>query len=241
MLGGLATYYFYGVFGLSYFVTLLLGAVGIGLVGMAVERLLFAPVRGKLLSAFIVSLGLLWVLQALAVSAFGVLDKNVPSPFPGIVRGFGIVVSRERVAVLLASAVLIAALYAFLRWSRHGIALRAVAQDIDAAALQGVNVELVSSLGFGIGCALAAVAGILLGPLYVISPFMGGLPVIKAFIIIILGGLGSVAGAVLGGLCLGLFESLGPLIMPIATVEILSFVGVMLVLVVRPRGLLGKV
>src|SRR5439155_281079 len=141
--------------------------------------------------AFIVSLGLLWVMQASAQLSFGVLDKPVPSAFSGIVRAFGLVISVERLVVSLSAIVLIAALYLFLRWSRPGRAMRAVAQDADAAALQGVDIELVSALGFGIGCALAGGAGGLLAPVFAVSPAMGALPVVKAFIIIIIGGMRS--------------------------------------------------
>jgi branched-chain amino acid transport system permease protein len=117
--------------------------------------------------------------------------------------------------------------------------MRAVAQDPDAAALQGVNIDAVSALGFGVGCALAGGAGGLLAPLFAVSPAMGALPVVKAFIIIIVGGMGSLPGAVLGGLLLGGVEGLGTLFMGSAAVNILGFLMVIVVLLVRPRGLVG--
>src|SRR2546426_433469 len=132
-----------------------------------------------------------------------------------------------------------AALYLFLRWSRPGRAMRAVAQDADAAALQGVDIELVSALGFGIGCALAGGAGGLLAPVFAVSPAMGALPVVKAFIIIIIGGMGSLPGAVVGGLLLGSVEGLGSLFMGSAALGVLGFLVVILALLVRPRGLAG--
>ena len=107
-----------------------------GLAGVAAERLIFHDLRGKALNAFIVSLGLLWVMQAGAQLAFGVLDKPVPSAFSGVVRVLGLVMSVERLVVTLSAIVLIVALYLFLRLSRPGRAMRAVAQDPDAAALQ---------------------------------------------------------------------------------------------------------
>jgi branched-chain amino acid transport system permease protein len=239
MLGGFVAYYAFAVHGLSYFATLGLAVLLVGLAGVAAERLVFRHLRGKTLNAFIVSLGLLWVMQASAQLGFGVLDKSVPSAVSGIVRVAGLIVSRERLLVILTSAALIVALYAFLKFARIGQAMRAAAQDADAAALQGVDIELVSALGFGIGCALAGAAGALLAPVFAVSPTMGALPVVKAFIIIIVGGMGSLPGAVLGGLLLGAVEGVGTLFMSSAAVNILGFLMVITILLVRPRGLLG--
>jgi branched-chain amino acid transport system permease protein len=241
MLGGYVTYYAYALFGLNYFATLGLAILTVGLAGVVAERLIFRDLRGKALNAFIVSLGLLWVMQAGAQLSFGVLDKPVPSAFSGIVRVLGLIISVERLVVTLCAVVLIVGLYLFLRLSRPGRAMRAVAQDADAAALQGVNIEAVSALGFGVGCALAGGAGGLLAPVFAVSPAMGALPVVKAFIIIIVGGMGSLPGAVLGGLLLGGVEGLGSLFMGSAAVNILGFLMVIVVLLVRPRGLLGGV
>jgi len=127
MLGGYVTYYAYALFGLNYFATLGLAILTVGVAGVVAERLIFHDLRGKALNAFIVSLGLLWVMQAGAQLAFGVLDKPVPSAFSGIVRVLGLVISVERLVVTLSAIVLIIALYLFLRLSRPGRAMRAVA------------------------------------------------------------------------------------------------------------------
>src|SRR6185436_5451670 len=115
MLGGYVTYYVYALFGLNYFATLVLAIVTVGLAGVVAERLIFHDLRGKALNAFIVSLGLLWVMQAGAQLGFGVLDKPVPSAFSGVVRLFGLVMSVERIVVSLTAIVLIVGLYLFLR------------------------------------------------------------------------------------------------------------------------------
>ena len=239
MLGGFVTYYTFAVFGLNYFLALLLAVLAVGAAGVVAERIVFRRLRGKTLNGFIVSLGLLWVLQASAQLAFGVLDKAVPSAVSGVVRVFGVVISRERLVVIVTAVALMAALYAFLAFTRAGRAMRAVAQDADAAALQGVNIEAASALGFGIGCALAGAAGALLAPVFAVSPTMGALPVVKAFIIIIVGGMGSLPGAVLGGLLLGAVDGIGTLFMSSAAVNMLGFLVVIAVLLVRPRGLFG--
>ena len=239
MLGGFVTYYGFAVFGVNYFVTLVLAVVVVGAAGVLAERLVFRHLRGKTLNAFIVSLGLLWVLQASAQVGFGVLDKSVPSAVSGILRVFGFIISRERLVVIVTASALMALLYIFLKLTRTGQAMRAVAQDPDAAALQGIDIELMSALGFGIGCALAGAAGALLAPVFAVSPTMGALPVVKAFIIIIVGGMGSLPGAVLGGLLLGAVEGSGTLFMSSAAVNMLGFLVVIAILLVRPRGLFG--
>jgi branched-chain amino acid transport system permease protein len=178
-------------------------------------------------------------MQASAQLGFGVLDKSVPSAVSGIVRVFGFIISRERLMVIVTASALMAALYAFLKLTRTGQAMRAVSQDADAAALQGIDIEAMSALGFGIGCALAGAAGALLAPIFAVSPTMGALPVVKAFIIIIVGGMGSLPGAVLGGLLLGAVEGIGTLFMSSAAVNMLGFLVVIAILLVRPRGLFG--
>jgi branched-chain amino acid transport system permease protein len=120
-----------------------------------------------------------------------------------------------------------------------GIAIRAVAQDKEAAALQGVQVSRISSLSFGIGCALAGSAGALMAPIFSVSPFLGGEVILKAFLVVILGGMGSIPGAMLGGLVLGFIESFGSLFFTVPTVSAITFSLIILILIVRPQGLLG--
>jgi branched-chain amino acid transport system permease protein len=239
MLGAFVTYFVFSVGGMPYPVALAASIVAVGVAGFVAERLVFRHLRGKTLNAFIVSLGLLWVMQAAAQLGFGVLDKSVPSAFSGIVRAGGVIISVERLAVTLAAVALIVGLYCFLEFTRVGRAMRATAQDADGAALQGVNIELISALGFALGCALAGASGALLAPVFSVSPTMGALPVVKAFIIIIVGGMGSLPGAVLGGILLGAVEGVGTLFLSSAAVNMLGFLMVIAILLLRPRGLFG--
>jgi len=165
--------------------------------------------------------------------------STVPSPFRGVLKVLGIHFSFERLIVTGTAILLVVALFLFIQFSKEGQAMRAVAQDSEAAALQGINVARISSLAFAVGAALAATAGVLIAPIFFVSPFIGGLPILKAFIIIILGGMGSIPGALLGGLILGLAEGVGSIFLSIPGVNLLGFVIVMVVLVLRPRGLLG--
>jgi branched-chain amino acid transport system permease protein len=239
MLGGFAVYYLLAQLGANYFLALAAAILLVGALGWVVEKIVFRPFRKDLLGAFIVSLGLLWVLQSGALLAFGSLEKSVPSPFRGVLRVLGVHFSLERLVVTLIGIVLVAGLYLFIRFSRDGRAMRAVAQDEDAAALQGINVDRISSLAFALGAALAATAGVLIAPLFFVSPFMGGLPIVKAFVIIILGGMGSIPGALLGGLILGVAEGVGSIFLSSPAVNLLGFLLVILILLVRPQGLLG--
>jgi branched-chain amino acid transport system permease protein len=239
MFGAFVTYLAFTHARAPFIVALLAAIVAVGLAGAVAERLVFRHLRGKTLNAFIVSLGLLWVMQAVAQIIFGIQDKSVPSAFSGVLRLGGVFISIQRFAVILCAVVLIVALYAFLEWTRLGRAMRAAAQDADGAALQGVNIELISALGFALGCALAGASGALLAPVLSVSPWMGALPVVKAFIIIILGGMGSLPGAVLGGLILGGVEGVGTLFFSSAAVNMLGFLMVIAILVLRPRGLVG--
>jgi branched-chain amino acid transport system permease protein len=239
MMGAFVTYVAFSVWGAPYLAALAAAILLVGVAGLVAERLVFRHLRGKTLNAFIVSLGLLGVMQASAQLAFGIQDKSVPSAFSGIVRAQGVVISVERLAVAGTAVGLIVALYAFLEYTRTGHAMRATAQDADGAALQGVDIEWVSALGFALGCGLAGAAGALLAPVFSVSPTMGALPVVKAFIIIILGGMGSLPGAVLGGLLLGAVEGVGTLFFSSAAVNVLGFLMVIAILLLRPRGLFG--
>lgn len=237
MLGAYAAFYTLTLAGFGYFAGILVAFIFVGIAGVLAERLIFRRLRNETLNAFIVSLGLLWVMQAGAQLLFGVQEKTVQSAFTGIFRWAGIIISVERFVVILTAMVLIALLYVFLEFTRLGRAIRAVAQDNEAAALQGVNTEMVAMLVFALGCAMAGAAGAMLAPVFAIGPTMGELPVLKGFIIIIIGGMGNLPGAVLGGVLLGILEGVGAVYMGSAAVNILGFLAVITVLLLRPQGL----
>ncbi|MGD9818308.1 MAG: branched-chain amino acid ABC transporter permease [Desulfomonilaceae bacterium] len=242
MLGGYVAYYFFGHFGLNFFVTLVLSAVIVGALGVILEKFIFRPLtkRPKLeLTSLIAAVGLAWVFQMLAIIAFGDLDKNVPSAFKGIIRMSGVVITVERLATIIIGLSLVGLLNVFLLKTKTGMTIRAVAQDKEAAALQGVSVDRITALTFGIGCGLAAISGALIAPIFGISPNMGGEVILKAFLVVILGGMGSVPGAMLGGLVLGFVESFGCLFFSVPTVMVLTFSIIILILILKPKGLLG--
>jgi len=243
MLGGYVAYYLFGTFGLNYFVAMVAALILIGGLGALLEKIIFRPltVRPQMaLTSMIAALGLAWVFQMMAIICFGELDKKVPSVFKGIINIAGAVLSKERLAAIIIGTVLISMLNLFLLRTKAGNAIRAVAQDKEAAALQGVNVNRISALSFSIGCGLAASAGVLMAPIFVVNPSVGSDVILKTFLVVVLGGMGSIPGALLGGLLLGFIESFGCLFFNVPTVSVLSFILILIILLIRPQGLLGR-
>jgi len=239
MFGGFVSYLIFAQLHVNYFLTIVIALLAIGLFSVAVERIVFKPFRGQILPAFIISLGLIWIFRESIRFIFGNWDKAIPVAFPGIIHAGKLSLSVERLVTAVIGALLIFALHLFIQRTKWGRAMRAIALDRDAASLQGINIDFISSLAFGIGCGLAGVAGVLLGSVYYASASMGAHMILKAFLIIILGGLGSIPGCLLGGLLLGFFESFGHTFLNIPTVTIITFAVIFMLLVFRPQGLLG--
>ncbi len=239
MLGAFAVYYIYGQWGVNYWLAVVAAMFLVSLVGVLLEKSIFRPMKDDLLGACLASLGIGIMLQTMALLSFGELDKGVPSVFKGVFKISGVHLSVERTVVILASAAVAVGLMVFINKFRLGKALQAVAQNPDAAALSGIDVSRMNTFGFVIACGLAAIAGAIISPLVYVNPYMGATPVMKAFIVVIMGGLGSIPGAVLAGFVLGFIEQF-TLTLYGYVGNIFGFVIVMVVLLVRPRGFLGR-
>jgi|DewCreStandDraft_1066081.scaffolds.fasta_scaffold00065_145 branched-chain amino acid transport system permease protein len=239
MLGAVVTYYLFGQLGLPFAVAVLVSAIGGFVMGVLVERALFRRFHEDLLGAFVLSLGLLWVVRMSVTSEFGAQPQGLPSVIEGVARVGGVSISFDRLMVLAVGAVIVALVSLFILRTEVGRAIRAVAQNRSAAALMGINPTWVTSFGFALGLALATLAGSLVGPLFSVEPNMGGELVVKAFIIVIIGGMGSLPGAVIAAILLGLFEGIAGLYVDNAQLAIIEFLVLAAFLVVRPRGLLG--
>src|SRR5262249_47319155 len=159
---------------------------------------------------------------------------HVPPVFEGTRNVLGVMISVERLMIIPVAGVLVVGLYLFINKTRLGAAMRAIEQDKEAAALQGVNVHVVNGLAFGIGFALAAAAAAPMPPIVKLDPLMGEQPLLKAFIIIICGGSGSTPGAIRGGLMLGLIDSIVPPALGAEPAFLLSFVFIILLLLFKP-------
>jgi len=242
MLGAYAVVYFYAENDYPFFLSVAIGLVFVGLVGLAMERALFRPMRGNPLGGLIASIGFLLILQTLAVVGFGVRMEHITPPTQEVVSLLGVsevTVPLQRLYVVVAAIVCLAALWAFLRYSKFGVALRACAQDPEAAALQGISMNQTARTAMFIGAALAGVAGALTAPLVRTYPFMGHSVIVTAFIIIIVGGIGSLEGAVVAAI---LYAFVNTFVTTFSDGVIADIVGLMLmliVLVVRPTGLFG--
>ena len=203
-------------------------------------RLVFLRFVRDPVGALIVSLGLSMLLQSLFSAGFGTAPRKVPALIPGVTVLLGGRVSNDRLTVFVLAALLTGALGLLLKRTRLGTALRAVAEDREAALLQGIDDRRIMLAGFVIGGLLAAVAGGLIAPTTVLTPVVGADYLTKAFIIIILGGAGSVGGAILGGLVVGLVESFAGFYIDSTSALILLLALVSTVLLVRPQGLMGR-
>lgn len=240
MIGAVAVLFLFGTAGWPFFVAVLAGGVISAVLGMVAERVLFRPLVNDELACMIMSLALGIILQSGALIVFGPAEQSVTRPFSGTWSLAGTVVPWDRTIVAGCALGILAVFYAFLKFSRLGLAMQAVAQDPETSSLMGVESGAVYVVAFGIACLLAGLAGGLMAPIYTIGPYMGELPMLKAFVVVILGGLGSIPGAVLGGLLIGLSESTLSTLLDSGTAMIASFVIVLLVVVTRPTGLLGR-
>jgi branched-chain amino acid transport system permease protein len=238
MLGAFALYFLFQRFGMNFFLAVFLSTILTGILGVIVERLLFRPVRDDMFRATLVGLGLVLLIPALAVLAWGAQDKGVDPAFAGSMKLLGASIGYQRLVVFIVGLAIMAALFIALKYTKIGIAMRAVTQDPGAAAIFGISVDRIHALTMGIGCALAGVAGALMAPLIFIHPSIGEGAIFSAFIVVVIGGLGSIPGALIGGLILGFVNIFGQAYFgPLA--QLASFVLVILVILIRPQGILG--
>jgi branched-chain amino acid transport system permease protein len=229
--------------GINPYVILLLSMLALIAIGAVVERLCFRPIlgTGKLNEIFL-SIGLIYIFQNGAAMIWGDAWQSVKSPYDGITVPVGSLnVPIDYIIIIAFTAAILIALFIFLKKTRIGMEMRATSQNRKGAMLVGINVERIDVISFGIGCALAAAAG----TLWVVSgqvfnPYMGSIPAVKAFAIIILGGLGSIPGAIIGGLLMGIAENSAAFYLGGIWKDAVSFIILIVVLVVRPTGLFGE-
>jgi len=239
MIGAMIAFYIYGQAGLSFFIALPLAMLMTGLFGILVERVLIRPSGGELLQTWLITVALWLGLQGVAYLVFGFIARGVQPPITGTTTILGLGISNYRLLVIGVAAVLIGGVYYLIHRTKIGLAMRAVEEDKVAATIQGVNLNMLNGFVFLIGFALAAAAGVLMAPAYSVSPTIGLTPLLKAFMIVALGGMGSVPGAIVGGLLLGLADSFLGVQFGISTAYILTWVMIIIILIFRPKGLMG--
>jgi len=241
MAGAYATWFFGTALGLGYWAGFA-GAIAVtAAIGAAMEYFLIRRLRSNPMGALIVTIGVLLVLQTAAAWLFGVNSNLlVDPPVAGTLQVLGLNVPWHRLFVILAAIVLLAVLTAVLKTTQFGWALRAVAQDKEAASLQGISIGRISFLAMMLSASLAGAAGALMSPVVRISPFMGQPVILTAFIIIILGGIGSMEGAIIAAVIYSTFFTFLSSYFDSTIASIAGLCLMLVVLIVKPSGLMGK-
>ncbi len=243
MIGAYVTFSFFVLTGFNPYVLLAASVPILIILGVSIERLCFRPIMGTgKLNEIFISIGLIYILENVAAMIWTDEWKVIKSPFEAITVTVGSMkIPVDYIIIIITTAVTLVALYLFLKKSRLGLAVRATSQNRKAAMLVGINVERMDMLSFGIGAGLAGAAG----TLWVVSgqvfnPYMGSVPAVKAFAIVIIGGLGSIPGAIIGGLLLGIAENFTVFTIGGAWKDAIAFLILIIVLVLKPTGLFGE-
>ncbi len=241
-LGAYLTFAGVSVAGVGFFLAIPIAIAGGALLGAGGERLLLRPLRGESIdTTMLVMIGLWIALQNAELLAWGGVARSIAHPFPTApVVVASVSIAPLRLFVLGAVLVLIVGAHLLIHRTPLGMAMRATFQDRETAALMGIEVDGIHTLTFALGCGLAAAAGALLGAVFLVYPSMGDLASLKAFSVVIVGGLGNVAGATLGGLILGVAEELGAGYVSSGYRDAVGFVIIILVLLLRPAGLFAR-
>ncbi|HSF04617.1 MAG TPA: branched-chain amino acid ABC transporter permease [Methylomirabilota bacterium] len=241
-LGAYAAFAALALADLPFLGALVLAIAAGAVLGGLTELVLLRPLRGHSIdTVMLVMIGLWIAMQNAELLAWGGIAKSIPHPFPTAPLTLGTIsIAPLRVFVLATALALILGAHLVVHRTRLGRAMRATFQDPDTAALMGVRIGQIHTATFAFGSGLAAAAGALLGPIFLAYPSMGDLAALKAFSVVILGGLGNVAGATLGGLLLGVAEELGAGYVSSGYRDAVGFVIIILVLLLRPSGLLAR-
>ncbi len=239
MVGAYCVYYLITAIGLNFVFALIIATLFVGGIGVVLERFCFRPFRGDPDRAMTIAISLILILQNIILFIAGGNPKSYSSPFTGVLQIFGIAIAWKRLIIVLVGLTLLVALFLFIRYSKTGQAMLAISQERDGAMLQGINIDFVSAVAMFLGCALAAIAAGMIGSLFSISPTMGSFALMKGIAVIILGGLGSISGAVLGGLILGMIDGVLPALTTSYTAGLVGFFAIIMILLFRPQGIWG--
>lgn len=240
MAGAYAVVALYADMQVPFLLAVAAGLAFVGMIGLAMERALFRPLRDNPLGGLVASIGFLMILQALAVMGFGVRMEHVPPVTQEvIIFSDKVRLAMPRLYVIIAAVVLLTALWLFLKKTRFGWALRASAQDPEAAALQGISINQTARIAMFIGAGLAGIAGALTAPLVSVNPHMGHSVIVTAFIVIIVGGVGSLEGAVVASVAYAFVHTVVTTFWDGVIADIVGLSLMLMVLIVRPTGLFG--
>ncbi|MDZ4367012.1 MAG: branched-chain amino acid ABC transporter permease [Afipia sp.] len=241
MFGGYLTYFLISALGIGLLPSFILAMAVGALLGVVLERVAYYPVRNAPpINSFIIALGLTLIIEKLNLLAFGIDQVIIPTPFVNVINIGGVTMPELRIYVLVIAAILVVGMTLLIQRTWIGMAVRAVAQNRVAAVLMGINVNSVSMFVFALSSALGVAAGVLVGALFAVAPGVSSGLVIKGFAVLILGGLGSIPGAIVGGMVLGVSEAFAAAFVSSAYKDVISFLLMILVLLVRPEGLMRR-
>lgn len=240
MAGAYVTFLLATAVGLNFWLAMLIAMIVLGLIGILVERLVYRPLMLEShLSSFIAAIGLIFIFVDGALNIFGPDFKRFPPTHTQAFHILGVTITLQRIIIIGVTVILIVLLHLFIKKTIMGATIEATAQDREGAQLMGINVKRVRMIVFALGSALAAAAAALIAPIHLVHPGMGGPVILKAFVIIILGGMGSMPGAIIGGFIMGLVESLSGGYISTSYNEVFAFGVLVIVLTIRPTGLFG--
>ena len=239
-LGAYGAYLLTTVFNIPLVVATPLVVLGVALFGMVIERVLIRPMRKSQLAVLMISLAIALVVEQVLFLSFGSEYRNVPSFIEQKYVVGGVDVAGQRLLTLLVAVLSIGGLYLFIQRTRLGSAILAISQDPEAAQYMGIPSDRIFGIVMALSAGLAALAGIMAGPFLSVQPSMHLLPIVKAFAIVVVGGLGSIPGSIVAALMLGYAETFVAYGISTAWTEIVSVAATLLMLVLRPAGFFGK-
>jgi branched-chain amino acid transport system permease protein len=242
MIGAYVAFVASTALGLNAYLAILVAMGAVALIGIVLERFTFRKVLGTdKLNEIFVSLGLIYVFENAAILLWGHDSQRIVSPYESLKISLGEVsIGYDRLFAILVVIVILVGLFLLMKKTKIGLAMRATSQKSEASMLMGINIEKTYIFTFALGAALAGAAGALYGIIFPFNPTIGALPTIKAFAIIILGGLGSIPGAVVGGLLYGIAENTAVYFLGGIWQDAIAFTLLIVVLILRPTGLFGE-
>ena len=241
LIGGYLTLMAMKGLGVHYFVAILISMVSVAFVAILMERLVFNPLRNApAIHDKIAAIGMVLFFDALVSLIWGNEYQRMITPYGDTVTVFGIATSYQRILIIVVAVVVVILLQLFLKKTMIGASIIAMAQNREGAFLVGINANAVAMMTFAISGALAAIAASISSPINLVFPSMGHIVILKAFVVVIIGGMGSVPGAIIGGLILGISESLGATYISNDYKDMIAFLLLIIIMTIRPKGLFAK-
>ena len=239
MMGGYVCYCLSVQLGLNPWLSFVLTMIILGLAGLILERLCFRPLVGDVNRTIIVTIAISLIIETTANILFGNENRKIPSFISGMFEMGAISISLERLATFITCWALLILLSLFVK-TKTGQQMLAVSQDREGAVLQGIRVDRISALAIALSCALAAIAGTLMGSIFELKPLMGGAMLIKAIEVVVLCGIGSIGGILVGGLIIGTIDAVLPLFAGGAVTQAAGLGIIIILLLLKPQGLFGR-